>query len=418
MSAENSFLKKYLTAGKPLKETNKRAATLIAFLLIPMSGLITDMYIPSMPHMAMEMHQSENAIQLTLTLFLVSYGLAQFLTGNLIDSFGRYRLTLWSLVIFILSNLIIVATNNIIVIDLMRILQGISTGFIVVAKRAFFVDVFEGAKRKHYLSLMSIVWSAAPVLAPFAGGYLQHYFNWQSNFYVLAGYGFFMLLLEWIFSGETIAGFRPLKIKAILKDYQFMFRDRLFVAGLVICGLSYGTTMLFGLSGSFIIEHQMHFSPVIAGYGALAMGLAWMLGGFIGKATIDKPFLPKLRLTNAVQLTLALIMVLAALSFSNIYTLIVFAFLIHMCVGFIFNNYFALCLGRFPQLAGVVSGLSGGTTFIITAFSSYAVVGLIKPDTQNSLGLAYLLMGIAILPILQFILKPYIAKLAAATAKS
>lgn len=411
MLENTSINHNFLSAGKPLKAQNKKIATFVAFLLLPMSGLITDMYIPSMPQMATDLHQSEGAIQLTLTLFLVSYGLAQFITGSLIDSYGRYRLTLLSFVAFILSNFVVAATDSMTIIYAMRIVQGVSTGFIIVAKRAFFVDVYEGKERKYYLSLMSIIWSAAPVVAPFVGGYLEQYFNWQANFYVLAGYGTLMLILEWLFSGETTPAFRPLKIKAMTADYKTMLNDRLFIFGILVCGLSYGTTMLFSLSGAFIIEHQLHFSPIVAGYAALMMGLAWMAGGFIGKATINKAFLPKLKLGNAIQIALTLLMIFSATFIHSIYTLVLFAFLIHVCVGFIFNNYFALCLGRFPQMAGLVSGLCGGGVFVVTAVTSYAVVGMMQPDSQSVLGSSYLILGLGSLFILQFLLsRPKMAR--------
>ena len=395
---------------KQLPEANKKIATWLSFLLIPLSGLITDIYIPSMPHMAQELHQPEHNIQLTLTLFLISYGASQFITGSLIDSFGRFRLTLFSLVIFIVSNLVIVSTHQIEMIYAMRIVQGITTGFIVVAKRAFFVDVYEGEKRKHYLSIMSIVWSSAPVVAPFLGGYLEKYFNWQANFYALAVYALIMLVLEWIYSGETLQNRRDFKGAQILKDYRFMLKDKAFGWGIAICGLAYGSTMVFSLSGAFIIEHQLHFSAVVAGYAALIMGMAWMAGGFIGKGLLNKPFFFKLRVSNLLQLLFAIAMVIMATWLYNIYTLLSFAFLVHICVGFIFNNYFAFCLGRFPDMAGMASGLTGGGVYIVTSFTSYSVVGLLQPQNQQQLGLSYLVMGILSFFVLHFLLKKVSAK--------
>lgn len=390
---------------KQLPGANKKIATWLSFLLIPLSGLITDIYIPSMPHMAQDLLQPEHSIQLTLTLFLVSYGASQFITGSLIDSFGRFRLTLISLVVFIFSNLVIVSTRQIEMIYAMRIVQGITTGFIVVAKRAFFVDVYEGEQRKHYLSIMSIVWSSAPVIAPFIGGYLEKYFNWQANFYALAAYALVMLILEWIYSGETLQGKRLFKGRQILKDYRFMLRDKTFAWGIVMCGLSYGATMVFSLSGSFIIEHRLNFSAVVAGYAALLMGLAWMAGGFTGKALINRPFLPKLKISNLLQLLFAAAMVVAAAWQFNIYTLLGFAFLVHICVGFIFNNYFAFCLGRFPSMAGMASGLTGGGVYIVTSVASYSVVGIMQPQNQQELGYSYLVMGILSFLILHLLLR-------------
>lgn len=392
------------TNVKKLPQQNIKIATWVSFLLIPLSGLITDIYIPSMPHMAQDLQQPEHHIQLTLTLFLVSYGASQFITGSLIDIFGRFRLTLFSLAIFIISNLIIVSTRQIEIIFAMRILQGITTGFIVVAKRAFFVDVYEGEKRKHYLSIMSIVWSSAPVIAPFLGGYLEKYFSWQANFYALAIYGLVMLVLEWVFSGETVQTWRPFQWKQVLKDYKMMLRDKSFSLGILLCGLAYGATMIFSLSGAFIIEHRLHFSAVVAGYAALIMGLAWMAGGFTGKALLHQPFLLKLKWSNGLQLLFTAAMIGTAAWLYNIYTLLFFAFLVHVCVGFIFNNYFAYCLGRFPAMAGVASGLTGGGVYIVTSVASYSVVGLLQPQNQAQLGYGYLAMGIMVYFIIWFLL--------------
>jgi MFS family permease len=83
-------------------------------------------------------------------------------------------------------------TQNIYVIYLMRIVQEYCPDW-SLSKRAFFVDVYDGEERKHYLSIMTIVWSLGPIIAPFIGGYLQKSFGWQSNFTVLAGYSLIIL---------------------------------------------------------------------------------------------------------------------------------------------------------------------------------------------------------------------------------
>jgi predicted MFS family arabinose efflux permease len=288
----------------------------------------------------------------------------------------------------------------------MRILQGIAIGCIGVAKRSFFVDVHEGDKRKHYLSIMSIVWSIAPIVAPFIGGYLQHYFNWQASFYVLAGYASVLFFLELLYSGETVPEFRPFKRKAILKDYGTMLRTPMFLYGVICSGLCYGTIMIFNLSGAFIVEHGMGFPPVVAGYASLIMGIAWLLGGFIGKSLIDRPFVPKLRIANILGIAVTILMILSATVWENLYSLILFAFLVHVGVGFIFNNYFAYCIGRFPKMAGISGGFIGGSAFFITSISSYAIVGLVHPQDQSGLGISYLAMAMLIMVILLFLVRP------------
>lgn len=377
-----------------LKEKNKFIATLLAFAVIPMSGLATDIYLPSMPSMALELQQPETKIQLTLTLFLISYGVTQIFAGSVVDSFGRYRVTIVSLGLFMVSFLVTALTKDIMVIYAMRVLQGVLAGFAVVAKRAFFVDVFEGEKRKHYLSVMTIVWSVGPIIAPFIGGYLQKLFGWQSNFYVLAIYSFLLLIFELLFSGETLKVRKPFVIEFVLKEYDILFRAKDFFYGMLMCGVSYAMVIFFNLCGAFIIEHEMGYSEVVAGYVSLILGLAWMAGGFLGKFLIEKDFMPKIRLANYTQLFLILLMIFSSFYLNTIYSLVAFAFVIHITAGFIFNNYFAYCLGRFPNSAGVAGGLTGGVSYIITSAVSYSIVAILRPTMQFDVATGYLIMGI------------------------
>lgn len=386
-----------------LKEKNQFIATILAFAVIPMSGLATDIYLPSMPSMATELHQPESNIQLTLSIFLISYGLTQFFAGSIVDSFGRYKVSMISLALFVVTFLITATTTNIMVIYAMRVLHGMLSGFAVVSKRAFFVDVYEGEKRKHYLSIMTIVWSVGPIVAPFIGGYLQHNFGWQSNFYVLAGYSLLLLILEFFFSGETLKKRNPFHIDFLIKEYNSMFKAKDFFYGMVMCGLSYSMIMFFNLCGSFIIEHKMGYSEVVAGYVSLILGLAWMTGGFLGKALINKAFLPKIRYANFIQIILIILMFFASYFTNTIYSLVAFAFAIHVTAGFIFNNYFSYCIGRFPNSAGIAGGLTGGVAFIITSAISYGIVSLIKPEMQLQVSEGYFVLGVLGLLVLSMI---------------
>ncbi len=118
------------TKARPLKTGNIPIATVLAYVLIPLSGLATDIYLPSMPHMATGLRVSEQSVQLTLSLFLISYGLSQCIVGSLLDTFGRYRLSLVSLLLFSVSCFLIAITDNINLILAMRVVQGITVGFI------------------------------------------------------------------------------------------------------------------------------------------------------------------------------------------------------------------------------------------------------------------------------------------------
>ncbi|OPB95373.1 MFS transporter [Elizabethkingia occulta] len=389
--------------NKQLETKHQFIATILAFAVIPMSGLATDIYLPSMPSMAEDLHLPEARIQLTLTFYLISYGISQFFSGALVDAFGRYKISIMALLLFVVSFWITGHTQNIYVIYLMRIVQGILSGLVVVSKRAFFVDVYDGEKRKHYLSIMTIVWSLGPIIAPFIGGYLQKSFGWQSNFTVLAAYSLLILVLELVFSGETLKNRNPFHISFLWNEFKTMLGTLDFFFGMLMCGVSYALIMFYNLCGPFIIEHKLGYSSVTTGYLSLLMGLAWMSGGFLGKALISKPFLPKLRYSNFIQLLFIALMFASSFYIENLFTLVVFAFVIHVTAGFMFNNYFAYCLGRFPKSAGISGGITGGVVYIITSIVSYGIAAVVKPVQQTGIAEGYFAIGVLGFIILSFI---------------
>lgn len=220
---------------RTLKKNHQGMSTILAMSLIPLSGFATDIYLPSMPAMAEYLNVSTAEIQLSLVLFMFSTGISQLFIGTILDSFGRYKINLASLAIFSLASFAIAVIPNIYVIYLMRILQGITIAFIVVGKRAYFVDLYTGDKLKSYISLFAIIWACAPIMAPFIGGYLQKIFGWQSNFYFLGILSIVFLILEIIYSGETLQQFQLFKFKSIIRTYVDMSKNKDFYIRVINC---------------------------------------------------------------------------------------------------------------------------------------------------------------------------------------
>src|SRR5690349_14951098 len=98
---------------KQLSKTHAAISTILAFALIPLSGFATDIYLPSFPAMARFFGTSQADIQLSLVVFIVSSGISQLFVGSLVDSFGRYRLTLSALFIFAITCFVIAVSNSI-----------------------------------------------------------------------------------------------------------------------------------------------------------------------------------------------------------------------------------------------------------------------------------------------------------------
>lgn len=389
-----------------LETNHKGFSTVLALALIPLSGFATDIYLPSLPTMAKDLHVSTAAIQLSLVLYMFSNGISQIFIGSIVDSFGRYKVAAISLAIFSLTSFVIALVPNIFVIYAMRIIQGIAIAFIVVGKRAYFVDLYSGDKLKSYISLFSIIWASAPILAPFLGGYLQEFFGWRSNFYFLGILSFLFLILELIYSGESLKHFHPFKLKTIAQTYAGKLKTPDFTLGFIILGGCFGIVVVYSLSSPFIIEKVLGHSSVTTGYSSLMSGLSLMTGGIIAKSLIRKPLAQKVITALCIQIVLALLMIFTAPLKTNIYTLVGFTIGIHMAGGFMFNIIYAYCLSRFSKNAGIASGLTGGALYMISSIVSYGFANLYAVKSQLLLGIANISL-IIIIAILFFIFNKY-----------
>ena len=376
-------------------QTHSHISTILAFTLIPLSGFATDIYIPSLSSMAGHLAVSNAAVQLSLIVFMISYGISQLFVGSLLDSFGRYSPGLIALLFFAMASFTIAGYGNIHIIYLMRAVQGLAVSVIVVGKRAYFMDVFRGEKLKHYTSLFSIIWATAPVVAPFIGGYLESIFGWASNFYFLGIATLLLFILELKYSKESLTSSQPFKLNRILKVYLSTVTAFDFTLGLIVISLSYSMLIVYGLSAPFIIEHVYHLSPVITGYCSLMSGVSLMIGGVISKLLINRKLTKKLMVAVSLQIAFAALMFFTSGFEDTLLTLMIFTAAVHLLSGFLFNNIFAYCLGRFTENAGIVSGITGGSLYVITSIISYGTVSIIAVKNATNLGLIY--FGFALL---------------------
>lgn len=381
-------------------EQRIRLITIMAFISIPLSGFVTDIYLPSFPSMAKGMQVSEKDIQITLTSYLLSYGISQLFVGGILDSIGRYRPKLAALLLLVVTSFLITMTNSILLICLLRVLQGIAVSVMVVATRAIFVDIYDAEKVKHYLSYFTIVWSLGPILAPFLGGYLEKLFNWHANFYFLAFYAGAIFLFEWFFSEESLPEKKKLNLSENINLYKMMLKNRIFMLGIIILGLSYSIVMLFNITGPFIIENTFHFTPVVIGYCTLILGFSWMIGGFIGKKRVSLGF--KSRILQPIILQLMLITGLITVSYftESLYIMIPFAFFIHICSGILFTSFFTTSMLYFPKNAGTAGGLMGGLVYIITSVTSFIISVSGTVSLQKDLSWRYLIIALILFGII------------------
>ncbi|RKO69449.1 MFS transporter [Sphingobacterium puteale] len=382
-----------------------KLVTFMAFVSMPLSGFVTDIYLPSFPAMAKSLHVHERDIQLTLTSYLLSYGISQLFIGNILDSIGRYLPKVSALILLILSSLLITHTDSVFLICLLRVVQGVAISILVVATRALFVDLYAGERLKNYLSYFTIVWSCGPILAPFLGGYLEKIFNWRANFYFLTFYASGLLLFEILYSGESIAEKKKINLRDNLNLYKMMLQNKRFILGILVLGFSYSIVMLFNITGPFIIENTFHFSSVTIGYCTLMLGFSWMIGGFITKKCMHLDFVARVIAPVLLQSSLIIALMVVGIFQQNLYIMVGFAFFIHTISGVLFTSFFTTSMLFFPKHAGTAGGLMGGMVYIVTSLSNIIVAISGKVTTQNGLAWRYFIFSAFLIIIMLFMWK-------------
>jgi MFS family permease len=356
-----------------------------------------DVFIPSLPDMAVQLHTTPAAIQLTLSFFIISYGISQLIVGGLLDSYGRYWPTMISMLAFSAASFAIAFAQSINFIYVMRIVQGFTVAVIVVAKRSFFVDIYEGEALKKYTSLFSVIWAIGPIVAPFLGGFFQTSWGWTSNFIFLGFFSLAFFLLEVLIGGESQQKAQPFSVRTILRTYGEMVKTPDFTAGMVILGLAYAMILLYGMASPFLIEKRLHFSPHVTGYCALFSGVSVMVGGTLSRIMIAKPFVKKLLFASVLQLVTVALLITLTTFYQSLPTLLLYVFLVHSTGGFIFNNLMSYCLIRFPQYAGKAAGLVGGGFSVVTSILSSLLVNFLSITNQMVLGIGYGVLVVGVL---------------------
>ncbi|MEG2042895.1 MAG: MFS transporter, partial [Hafnia sp.] len=163
--------------------------------LVAFGPLSIDMYLPSLPLIAQDLQTQVSEVQQTITLFLIGFSAGMLVYGPLSDRFGRKKLLLIGMVIYILATLGCVFSSQIEQLQLFRLLQAIGGASASVLSRALVRDLFSNAEIPKILSLMHIITIMATLAAPVLGAMIAEHFSWNAIFIFLFIYA--LLCLIW-----------------------------------------------------------------------------------------------------------------------------------------------------------------------------------------------------------------------------
>ncbi|PZE09535.1 Bcr/CflA family drug resistance efflux transporter, partial [Pseudomonas sp. 57B-090624] len=165
----------------------KRLILLLA-ALVAFGPLSIDMYLPSLPLIARDLGAPEARVQLTIGVFLAGLCLGMLAYGPLSDRFGRRRLLLGGIALYLAASLGCALAVEVEHLLAWRLLQALGGAAASVLARAIVRDLFPVGDAARVLSLMHLVTMFATLVAPLLGGYLMLLAGWRSLFLLLMAF--------------------------------------------------------------------------------------------------------------------------------------------------------------------------------------------------------------------------------------
>ena len=395
-------------ADTPSKGRPTLTPVLLALLalLSAFTPLSIDMYLPALPVITVDLHGTAGDIQLTLSAFMIAFGLGQIFYGPAGDRFGRRPVILGGLCVYVLTSIGCAFAGEAMQLVLLRLFQGLAACGGVVLARTMVRDLAEREHAARAMSLMMACTSIAPMLAPLIGGQVLWFLGWRAIFWVLAGIGLMALVMSYFRLPETLRPEyrQPLVLSSILRRFGELVRHRAFM------GYAFTTSFMFSALLSFLSGSPFVF---IERYGIAPRNYGLIFGGMVVFMTIGSLLNARFvrHLGSGKILRYAVIVPLlcgiASLVLGQIEARygtigmwpIVACFAPQIAtISLIGPNSMALALQRYPHMAGTASSLMGVMQFGIGSLFGAAVGqtydGTIGPMTV-AMGLAGILCFVA-----------------------
>jgi DHA1 family bicyclomycin/chloramphenicol resistance-like MFS transporter len=182
--------------------TNKQLLPLLILMVI-FSPLAIDIFLPALPVMAEDFSVPMNQIQWSISIFILSLGFGQLISGPLADRYGRRPIAMGGILIYGLASIISVYSDSLTFFLLSRLVQGIGACAIVVAAFASVRDKYNAIESGVMYSYLNSAICCIPALAPLLGNVLTEHFGWRSNFEFMAGYAVIAGLILFFTLKET-----------------------------------------------------------------------------------------------------------------------------------------------------------------------------------------------------------------------
>ncbi|MDB5945180.1 MAG: transporter [Ramlibacter sp.] len=369
---------------------------LVLGLLSASGPFAIDMYLPALPSIGQSLGASVHAVQASLMAFFVSLGIGQIVYGPVSDMVGRKPPLYFGLLLFAAGSIGCALAPTIESLVVLRFIQGLGACAGMVIPRAVVRDLHTGHDAARLMSLLMLVFSVSPILAPLAGSILIESLGWRSVFWAVTGLALAGLLLLATSLSET----RPPEQRvnssfgSAIAGYGQLLRDRHFM-GLVFTG-AFGMASFFAYlaNSSFVLIDHYGLTPR-----QYSIAFAANAASFIGVSQFTARMAKRFGLAPMVKvavtgyaMVMALLLVLNLLGVDQLALLLGMLFAGYGFLGLVIPSTAVLALDDHGAIAGTASALMGtlqfGTGVLVMALVGWFVDGTARPMIAGIAGCA------------------------------
>jgi len=360
-----------------MKSSFARNAVVLG-LLTAVGPFAIDMYLPALPAIAADFHTSAAAAQGSILAFFLAIALGQVVYGPVSDSFGRKAPLYFGIILYIIGTIACSLAPSMEWLIVARFVQGIGACAGGTIPSAVVRDLHTGHEAARLMSLIMLVFSVSPMLAPLTGSFVVQFGTWREIFWIIAVLGLASLAVGWFWLKETRppAERIPFDAGAIARNYLALFRDWHYL-GVVLIG-AFGISSFFAyLAGSSFIYID-HFGLTPTEF-SLAFSVNAM--AFIGMAQFSSVFGKRFGLAAVINAALtfylattSILLALMLAGVDNVFVLIGMLFISFGAMGLVIPSTAPLALQNYGATAGTASALMGTLQLVIAA----VVIGIVS----------------------------------------
>ncbi len=386
---------------------NKTLILIIMMLTSAVSIMSTDLYAPSLPHLADLLHTTPEWVKLTLGLNAMAYGIAQLFFGPMSDRYGRRPLMLFGVISFTVFSLLCGLVDDIYQLIGMRVLQGISAGAGAVLVLAVITDIFPSKERIKALALYGSILALAPAVAPTIGGYIHVNLGWRYNFYLLALVATVISIMALRYLPETNKDIKKsMPVAGVLRGYLALLKDRAFVGYALLTSCALASVFAFVAAGPFILINQFSVATEHYGYYQLLTVLFFMLGSWVSAMIAEKVSTRRLLSFGLLLFTLgamALVLIICNQELT-VTSLIIAVGIMNLGLGPIFAVAPSMAMNTKSAPSGVAAAMLGCLEMVGPTAAAIAI-GVFHDGSAMPYGVTVLVIALVALALYFLVLR-------------